>query len=151
MQQWGRGKLLMSPIHSMLTSSTHWSPVNQVSMVQGTILKLLIWLVVFKRLLTMGASYDDRIMMNVASSYSALYNTVSHVGRPWFDITREQIKHLASLPFSWTQITRMLGVSRNTLYHGLVEIGLLIGYPSEKNNRYELHAILLYLLQEMPA
>ena len=59
---------------------------------------------------------DDLLITDVTTSYSAPHSTVLHVGRPRFDITREQIEHLTSLSFSWTQIAGMLGVSRNTLY-----------------------------------
>ena len=94
---------------------------------------------------------DDRVIGDVASSYSAVYSTVSRVGRPRFDITREQIEHLASLSFSWTQMAGMLGVSRNTLYCRRVEFGLSIGSPTENITNDQLHSILLHLYQEMPA
>ena len=94
---------------------------------------------------------DNRVMGDVTSSYSAVYSTVSRVGRPRFDITTEQIEHLASLSFSWTQIAGMLGVSRNTLYCRRVEFGLSIGSPRENITNDQLHSILLHLHQEMPA
>ena len=38
-------------------------------------------------------------MRDMATSYSAGYDGVAHVGRPGFNITREQIEHLASMSF----------------------------------------------------
>lgn len=50
---------------------------------------------------------DDQVVRDVSTSYSTPLTTVSRVGRPRFDIRREQIEHLASLSFSWTQIAGM--------------------------------------------
>ncbi len=36
-------------------------------------------------------------------------------GRPRFDISREQLEHLSSMSFSWSEIADLLGVSRSTL------------------------------------
>ena len=54
---------------------------------------------------------DEHTMRDMATSYSAGYDGVAHSGRQRFNITREQIEHLASMSFSWTQIAGMLGVS----------------------------------------
>ena len=37
-------------------------------------------------------------------------------GRPRFDMRGEQLLYLSSMSFSWTDIARMLGVSRMTVY-----------------------------------
>ena len=37
-------------------------------------------------------------------------------GRPWFDISKEQLQYLSSLGFSWTEVASLLGVSRMTIY-----------------------------------
>ena len=49
-------------------------------------------------------------------------------GRPHFDITREQLVYLASMSFTWTGISKMLGVSRMTIYRRQIEY-LLIEDP----------------------
>lgn len=38
------------------------------------------------------------------------------LGRPRFDVSKEQLEYLLSLSFSWTEIASLLGVSRMTLY-----------------------------------
>ena len=45
--------------------------------------------------------------------------------RPSFTITQEQLVHLRSLSFSWTDISRMLGVSRMTLHRRREDFGML--------------------------
>ena len=40
------------------------------------------------------------------------------IGRPRFDISRDQLEYLSSI---WTQIANMLGVSRMTIYRRRVE------------------------------
>ena len=42
--------------------------------------------------------------------------TVQGRGRPRFDITKEQLLHLSSLDFTWSEIASLLGVSRMTVY-----------------------------------
>jgi len=46
-------------------------------------------------------------------------------GRPRFDISREQLLYLSSMSFSWTDIAKMLGVSRMTIYRRRVEFSLV--------------------------
>ena len=49
----------------------------------------------------------------------------SNGGRPRFDITREQLIYLASMSFTWTDIARMLGVSRMIIYRRRVQYSLV--------------------------
>ena len=37
-------------------------------------------------------------------------------GRPRFDISKEQLLYLYSFSFSWSDIAKVLGVSRMTIY-----------------------------------
>ncbi len=46
-------------------------------------------------------------------------------GRPRFDVRREQLEHLSSLCFNWSQIASILGVSRMTIYRRRLEFGML--------------------------
>lgn len=84
-----------------------------------------------------------------ASSYSASTESIPR-GRPRFAIPREQILHLASMSFTWTQIAEILGVSRNTIYRRRLEYGL-------RDTRVEnitdaaLRSVLLHVQREFPA
>ncbi|PFX32689.1 hypothetical protein AWC38_SpisGene2508 [Stylophora pistillata] len=58
-------------------------------------------------------------------SYSAPFVPhVSGLGRKKYDITKEQLEHLRSLFFSWTQIANMLQVSISTIQRRRREFGL---------------------------
>ena len=46
-------------------------------------------------------------------------------GRPVFNISRDQLEYLSSLNFTWTEISSILGISRNTVYRPRQEYGLL--------------------------
>lgn len=54
-------------------------------------------------------------------SVSMAYQTgssisIAGVGRPQFDISKEQLEYLSSLGFKWIEIAALLGVSRMTIY-----------------------------------
>ena len=51
--------------------------------------------------------------------------TIGVAGRPRFHITHDQLEYLRSFSFSWTEIARLLGVSRMTIYRRRVEYGLV--------------------------
>ena len=85
---------------------------------------------------TMSRKYEEKIEWIEARS--AGRTTVAYHpkvemrfgrGRPKFDISREQLLYLYSLSFSWTDISKMLGVSRMTIYRRRVAYGLT-GEPS---------------------
>ena len=57
--------------------------------------------------------------IEVSSSIRAYHATSSRgdcVGRPRFQVSREQLVYLRSLNFSWSGISRLLGVSWYTVY-----------------------------------
>lgn len=83
------------------------------------------------------------------AAYSAPTESLGR-GRPRFVITREQLVHLASLSFSWTQIAEILGVSRNTVYRRRLEYGLQDSRV-ETISDDELSSVILHLQQEFPA
>ena len=93
---------------------------------------------------------DELARRDIHDSYSAPLEEVSRIGRPRFDITREQVEHLASMSFPWSQIAKMLGVSQSTLYRRRVEFDM-IGYARENITDDQLHSILIHLRQEMPS
>ena len=45
-------------------------------------------------------------------------------GRPRFEVSKSQIEGLRELGFSWSNISRMIGVSRIPLHRRRVELGL---------------------------
>lgn len=55
-------------------------------------------------------SYPERYSYHVPVVHSNL------VGRPRFQISRDQLLYLISLSFKWTEISALLGVSRMTVY-----------------------------------
>ena len=83
------------------------------------------------------ASFWERHLDEVVSgrgrgqaAYSAPTESSAR-GRPCFVITREQLLHLASMSFTWTQIAGMLGVSRNTVFQllWLLCLGQRLQFP----------------------
>ena len=102
------------------------------------------------------ASFWERHLDEVVSgrgrgqaAYSAPTESSAR-GRPRFAITREQLLHLASMSFTWTQIADMLGVSRNTVYRRRLEYGLQDSNV-ENISDGELRSVLLHLQREYPA
>ena len=88
---------------------------------------------------------DELLSRDMATSYSApTENSVCK--RPRFDIPRQQIVHLASMSFTWTQIDEILGVSRSTVYRRCLEYGLQ-DYGRENISDEELRSLVLHLQQ----
>ena len=83
------------------------------------------------------------------AAYSAPTENIAR-GRPRFVISREQLTHLASMSFTWTQIAGILGVSRNTIYRRRLEYGLQ-ECRAENVSNTELRSLLLHLQREYPA
>lgn len=84
-----------------------------------------------------------------ASAYSAPTESIPR-GRPRFVISREQLLHLASMSFTWTQIAGIFGVSRNTVYRRRLEYGL---HDTRMENITDaaLRSVLLHIQREFPA
>ena len=70
-------------------------------------------------------------------------------GHPRFRITREQLEYLRSLSFSWTDIPRLLGVSRMTIHRRRDEYGLL-SEPAQAITDAQLGQIVRDLRTELP-
>lgn len=69
----------------------------------------------------------DLHLDEINQNFSYLSPTVQlqgRLGRPRFDISRDQLEYLSSMSFTWTQISSMLGVSRMTIYRRRVEYGI---------------------------
>ena len=69
-------------------------------------------------------------------------------GRPRFEIGREQLEHLSSLGFTWTDIANILQVSRMTLYRRRREYGMVD--PVDSLEQDELETVLRQLRIEFP-
>ncbi len=78
-----------------------------------------------------------------------LHSTCIAPGRPRFHITREQLEYLRSLSFSWTNICRILGVSRMTIYRRRAEYEML-SEPSQPVSHDRLSQIIQDLRRELP-
>ena len=66
----------------------------------------------------MSMEYED-IVSIAAQRFFFQYRVGAIVqgrGRPRFDIAKEQLLHLSSLNFTWSEIASQLGVSRMTIY-----------------------------------
>ena len=68
-------------------------------------------------------------------------------GRPHFVISKEQLVYSSSMSFSWTDISRMLGVSRMTVYRRRVEYDL-VHDPSATISDAQLKVVLREIKQE---
>lgn len=76
-------------------------------------------------LLQQWTDYSDILDSHrTLSSYTPPFEQ-STGGRPKFHISREQLHHLRSLSFTWTDIADMLKVSRMTIYRRRVEYDML--------------------------
>ena len=62
-------------------------------------------------------------------------------GRPKLIVTRDQLEYLSSLFFSWSDVAKLLGVSRMTVYQRRQELGLLTE-PQHTLNDSELSRVL---------
>lgn len=85
----------------------------------------------------------------LASRYHLPLQYSSQRGRPRLHIMKEQLEYLCSLSFSWSDISRVLGVSRMTIHRWRVEYGMIFE-PSQSVNDDELMEILDQIRQELP-
>ena len=91
---------------------------------------------------------------NLATPFNFHYQAptaseIATLGCPKFEITCAQLDYLRSLPFSWTEIAHLLGVSRITVYHRRVEYGLM-EEPSNTLTDDDIDKVLRELRVELP-
>lgn len=86
---------------------------------------------------------DSRLDSAMSAPYTSSTVQTGARGRPRFDITVDQLEYLASMSFSWTEIARMLGISRMTLFRRRIQFGMIQQGRSISDND------LTVLLQEM--
>ena len=138
--------VLMDQLHSVAPSNTQQGSVS--AYYYSEIAELLVCV---REIASQWERHiDEQVLMHAATSYSAPHENVVRVGRPRFDITREQLQYLASMSFSWSHIAGMLGVSRSTLYCRRFEYQL-VDYARENITDEELRSVLLHLRRESPA
>ncbi len=70
-------------------------------------------------------SLDNYLSHSSTTAYRSGVIHSGRRGRPKFNVTANQLEYLTSLSFTWTQIARMLGISRMTLFRRRVEFGML--------------------------
>lgn len=68
------------------------------------------------------------------------------VGRPKYDISKEQLLHLRELRFNWISISKMLHISRRTLYRHKTNLGIQESLVQD----HELNLILRNILTQTP-
>jgi transcriptional regulator of acetoin/glycerol metabolism len=105
---------------------------------------------ILQHLCTVAQEWDvhlDEIDHN--NSYSAPI-VQGRIGRPRFNISRDQLEYLSSMSFTWTQIASMLGVSRMTVYRRRIECGIP-SRPGHVLSDDDLGIVLEELSADMPA
>ena len=86
---------------------------------------------------------------HLLSRYQVPVQQSSHRGRPCLHVTQEQLEYLRSLSFSWSDISRILGISRMTIFRRRVQYGMIFE-PSQSVSDSELMDIVHQLRQEVP-
>ena len=94
--------------------------------------------------------YLEVIELRSLQSAYRVGHAQSAIGRPRFDISRDQLEYLSSMCFNWTQIANMLGVSRMTIYRRRVEFEMDHSVNSNVTDE-ELAVILRQMRRESPA
>ena len=103
------------------------------------------------QLSTKWQQHMDELEGRSSSAYQVPLQHASHLrpGRPRFSITKEQLEYLHSLHFSWTEIARILGVSRMTVHRRRAEYGMLSN-PSQSVSDSQLTQMVQEVRREMP-
>lgn len=88
-------------------------------------------------------------LSSLASRYPLPVHHTSHRGRPRLNITQDQLEYLRSLSFLWSDISRMLGVSRMTIYRRRIQYNMILE-PSRLVSDGELMEVVCQVRQELP-
>lgn len=88
-------------------------------------------------------------LSSLSSRYHLEMQYSTQRGRPAFQILQDQLDYLRSLSFSWSDISRMLGVSRMTIYRRRIEYGMVFE-PSQSISDSQLMQIICEARQELP-
>lgn len=103
-------------------------------------------------LVSQWEEYVDSLHQNpYPNNYTAPIVHRPHVrGRPPFHISQDQLSYLASLSFTWTEIAKLLGVSRMTVYRRRRQFGMEEPRRSTLTDS-QLRALVRAWKSEMPA
>ena len=85
-----------------------------------------------------------------AQNYQAPFSPAQGRGRPHRVITQEQLEYLRYMKFSWTQISKLLGVSRMTVYRRRRDLGNLQSDHGLSISDALLSSLLQQIRREMP-
>lgn len=77
-------------------------------------------------------------------------NVTGTRGRPKFDITKKQIEYLLDLSFSATDIARIRGVSKRTIFKRLADFGLSVSSRYSSINDVDLDVIVKDIFKDFP-
>ena len=83
----------------------------------------------------------------ISTTYRVDVAVPSRRGRPRFLVTQDQLEHLRSLSFTWTDISSLLGVSRMTIYRCCQEFGM-VDDPHGTLNDDQLRTVMTQLRRE---
>jgi hypothetical protein len=92
---------------------------------------------------------DDLEVHSITSRYHLPLQRSSQRGRPCLNIMQDQLEYLRSLSFSWSDISRMLGVSRMTIYRRRIQYGMIFE-PSQSVSDSQLMEIIRQARHELP-
>ncbi len=116
----------------------------------------------FTNILVQYKELADELLMHLQQVNAFLNGSLDHVayrasvirmhqqGRPRFAVTIDQLKYLRSLSFSWIRISRMLGISRMTLYRRHQQFNVLHDHGGITIQYQELVEILQQMRAEHP-
>ena len=92
---------------------------------------------------------DDLEVHSITSRYHLQLQSSSQRGRPCLNIMQDQLEYLRLLSFSWSDISRMLGVSRMTIYRRRMQYGMIFE-PSQSVSDGQLMEIIHQARHELP-
>ena len=93
---------------------------------------------------------DTPQLLSQAQNFTAPFSPAEGRGRPHHVITQEQLEYLRAMKFSWTQISRLLGVSRMTVYRRRRDLGILQSDDGSSISDSSLSSLLQHIRREMP-
>jgi hypothetical protein len=93
---------------------------------------------------------EDVLLSHVELSYNTPLISSGARGRPQFEITKNQLLCLRSLNFNWTEMAKLLGVSRMTLYRRRIEYDLVVPGQSEILSDNDLITIIQQIRRDAP-
>ena len=94
--------------------------------------------------------YTDELQARPEAIYHLQVVRSLSPGRPKFQISQNQLEYLASLSFTWSEVARILGVSRMTIYRRRVEFGMMDNETGRSLTDQELRSYIITLRRDLP-